>query len=125
LFTIMTKVLRDLFGKTPRERTSKKPTPIAINKRPNAGGDFRAVSVVASASCCAAATRATGRRVLLREAPHLPLEGCTMPTGCSCKFLKAADRRDSDRRLFGEIETNRWFAGPECRKRVGRRATVN
>ena len=116
-------LLNHLFGKTPRERTAKKP-PIATTKRANTGGDFRAVSIAPSILCCAAATHATGRRVLLREAPRLPLQTCTMPMGCSCKFRKNADRRDGDRRLFGEIETNRWFAGPESRKHRGRRATA-
>lgn len=46
-----------------------------------------------------------------------------MPTNCSCKFRKDADRRDSDRRLLGATEQNRWFAGPESRKRGGRRST--
>ena len=117
----MIKVLRELFGENPREHPVKKPTPIAIAKRSNTGGDFRAVSLAPSIRCCAAAKHATGRRVLLREAPRLPLDACTMPTNCSCKFRKDADRRDSDRRLFGETETNRWFGGTESRKRGSRR----
>jgi hypothetical protein len=121
LFTIMIKVLRGLFGENPREHPVKKPTPIATAKRSNTGGDFRAVSLAPTIRCCAAAKHATGRRVLLREAPRLPLEGCTMPTNCSCKFRKGADRRDSDRRLLGETETNRRFVGPESRKRGSRR----
>ena len=120
----MIKVLRGLFGKTPREHPAKKPTPIVRPKPSNSGGDFRAVSLAPSIRCCAAAKHATGRRVLLREAPRLPLEACTMATNCSCKFRKDADRRDSDRRLLGAKETNRWFAGPESRKRGGRRSTA-
>jgi hypothetical protein len=72
--------------------------------------------------CCTAAMHARGRSYLLREAPRLPLYGCTMPTNCSCKFRKNADRRDGDRRLFGTTETNRWFAGLDSRKRGGRRS---
>ena len=120
----MIKVLRGLFGENPREHPVKKPTPIAMAKRSNTGGDFRAVSLAPSIRCCAAAKYATGRRVLLREAPRLPLEACTMPTNCSCKFRKDADRRDSDRRLLGETETNRWFAGPESRKHRSRRSAA-
>ena len=119
----MIKVLKGLFGKTPREQPPKKPKPIARPKRSNAGGDFRAVSLAPGIRCCAAAKHAAGRRALLREAPRLPLEACTIPANCSCKFLKGADRRDSDRRLLGATETNRWFAGPESRKRGGRRST--
>ena len=120
----MIKVLSELFGKTPREPPGKKPAPIARSMRPNIGGDFRAVSLAPSSRCCAAAKSATGRRVLLCEAPRLPLDACTMPADCSCKFRKDADRRDSDRRLLGATETNRWFSGPDSRKREGRRSTA-
>jgi hypothetical protein len=44
-----------------------------------------------------------------------------MPTTCLCKFRKSPDRRDSDRRLFGATETNRWFAGVDSRTCRGRR----
>jgi hypothetical protein len=111
-----------LFGKTPREHPAKEPMLVARPRQLNTGGDFRAVSLAPSVRCCSAAEQAVGRRMLLREAPRLPLEGCTMPTNCSCKFRKNADRRDSDRRLLGATETNRWFAGPENRKRGGRRS---
>jgi hypothetical protein len=120
----MINLLSWLFGKTPREHLAKEPMPIARPKQLNIGGDFRAVSLAPSVRCCSAAEQARGRRMLLREAPRLPLEGCTMPTNCSCKFRKNADRRDSDRRLLGATETNRWFAGPENRKRAGRRSEV-
>ena len=119
----MIKLLRGLFGETPQERPAKLSTPLERPKRLDIGGDFRAVSVAPSVKCCAAAKQATGRRVLLREAPRLPLEACTMSANCLCKFHKDADRRDSDRRLFGGAETNRWFTGPESRKR-GRRMSM-
>jgi hypothetical protein len=119
---VMIKVLEGLLAKISREHPAKKPTPIASPKRSNTTGDFRAVSIAPSLMCCAAATQATGRSYLLREAPRLPLEACTMSTNCACKFRKNADRRDSDRRLFGTTETNRWFAGLESRRRGGRRS---
>ncbi len=118
----MIKLLKELLGKSSREHPAKNPTPIARPKRSNTGADFRAVSIAPSIMCCAVAMRSTGRLYLLREAPRLPLEGCTMPTSCACKFRKNADRRDSDRRLFGATETNRWFAGLESRRRGGRRS---
>jgi hypothetical protein len=118
----MIKVLEGLLGKISREHPANKPAPTARPKQPNSTGDFRAVEIAPSIMCCPAAMRATGRSYLLREAPRLPLEACTMPTKCSCKFRKNADRRDSDRRLFGATETNRWFAGVESRARRGRRS---
>jgi hypothetical protein len=118
----MIKVLQGLLGKISREHPANKPTPIIKLKRPNSTDDFRAVAIAPSIMCCAAAVHATGRPYLLREAPRLPLEGCTMPANCSCKFRKNADRRDSDRRLFGSTETNRWFAGVDSRARGSRRS---
>jgi hypothetical protein len=118
----MIKVLEGLLGKISREHPANKPTPIARPKRPSGTGDFRAVEIAPSIMCCAAAMHATGRPYLLREAPRLPLQTCTMPTNCSCKFRKNADRRDGDRRLFGATGTNRWFAGADNRTRRGRRS---
>jgi hypothetical protein len=117
----MIKVLEGLFGKISQERPAIKPTPTAGNKRPTGTGDFRSVEIAPSLMCCTASMHATGKPYLLREAPRLPLEACTMPTKCSCKFRKNTDRRDGDRRLFGAAETNRWFAGVDGRKRGSRR----
>jgi hypothetical protein len=118
----MIKVLERLLAKILREHHANKLTPVAKCKRADSSGDFRAVELAPSTMCCASAKRVTGRSYLLREAPRLPLYGCTMPTVCSCRFLKNADRRDSDRRLFGATEANRWFVGLENRKRGGRRS---
>ena len=121
----MIQLLRSLFGGTPRESPTKKPTPIAGAKPSHAGADYRAVSLAPNIKCFAAAKDAAGKRYLLREAPRLPLADCKTPANCSCKFRKHADRRDEDRRLFGKTETGRWFAGSERRNRGGRRSTKN
>jgi hypothetical protein len=121
----MIKVLKDLLGKIGREHTAKSPKPIARRSVPKIAGDFRAVEIVPSVLCCTAAKQAMGRSYLLRAAPRLPLMGCTLATNCSCKFLKNADRRGSDRRWFGATEINRLFAGVESRKSRGRRSTEN
>lgn len=118
----MIKVLKDLLGRISRDHLAKKATPIANAKRPSSTGDFRAVEIAPSIMCCESARQVTGRVYLLREAPRLPLMGCTMPTKCACRFRKNPDRRDSDRRMFGATETNRWFAGLENRERRGRRS---
>jgi hypothetical protein len=119
----MIKVLEGLFGKISREHDAKKPTAIPRPKRPNTAGDFRSVSVEPSLICCSAALHAAGKPYLLRQAPRLPLESCTMPASCSCKFRKNVDRREGDRRLFGAAETGRWFAGRDNRKSGSRRST--
>ena len=119
----MIKILKELLGRSSLEHPAKNPMPKARPKRSNSGGDFRAVSIAPNIMCCAAAMHATGKPYLLHKAPRLPLAGCTMPTNCSCKFRKNADRRDGDRRLFGATETNRWFVGLESRRRTARRST--
>jgi len=118
----MIKVLEGLLGKKSREHATNKPPPTTNPSRSNSTGDFRAVEIAPSIMCCAAAMQASGKPYLLRKAPRLPLMGCTMPTTCSCKFRKNADRRDSDRRLLGSSETNRWFVGVDNRKRGARRS---
>lgn len=121
MIEMLTGLLGKLWREQPAKTSAKKPTSTAAVKRPNDSGDFRAVEIAPSIMCCAAATRVTGRAYLMREAPRLPLYGCTMPTNCTCKYHKNADRRDGDRRLFGTTETKRWFGGLDSRKRVGRR----
>jgi len=119
---VMIKVLEELLDKISRKPPAKKPTPTARPKWSSVAGDFRAVSIEPSLICCAAAMRGPGGRYLMRKAPRLPLEACTMPADCSCKFRKSADRRESDRRVFGAAETNRWFAGSDNRKLECRRS---
>jgi hypothetical protein len=119
---VMIKVLVRLLGKIVGEQAADVSKPIANLKRANTAGDFRAVEIAPSVMCCSAAKQVKGRFYLLRQAPRLPLMGCTMPTNCSCKFRKTADRRDSDRRMFGSTETNRWFVGLDSRKQGSRRS---
>lgn len=118
----MMKALRALLGKTPRDDSAKKAVPDTKTRPSKAGGDYRAVSIALGVKCCLAAKDIVGKRYLLRDGLRLPLPDCTMPTNCSCKFKKDLDRRDGDRRQIGATETNRWFAGPEHRKRGGRRS---
>ena len=121
----MFNLFRSLLGETSRECPAKKLALSATRKIAHAGGDYRAVSIAPSMECYAAAKDVAGKRYLMREAPQLPLVNCTSPENCSCKFRKHADRRDGDRRLLGEEETDRWFSGSERRARRGRRLTKN
>jgi hypothetical protein len=118
----MLKALKALFRKTPRVNSAPKPARTVMAKSAVSRQDYRSVSVKPGVKCCSAANDILGRSYLFREAPRLPLANCTMPTNCSCKFKKASDRRDADRRQVGVTETGRWFAGPENRKRRGRRS---
>ena len=116
------KALKALLGKTPRKASAKKPMRSAVAKAAPGGKDFRGVAVVPGPASCSAVNDIVGKRYLAREAPRLPLSNCTDPANCSCRFKKASDRRDLDRRQVGVTETGLWFAGPENRKRGGRRS---
>jgi hypothetical protein len=117
----MIRVWEVLLGGISRERSVSKPARTAHLQRPSGAGDFRAVKIAPSVLCCGAAMQTAEKSYLLREAPRLPLMGCTMPVNCSCRFRKTADRRGGDRRLLG-AGTSRWYMGVENRQREGRRS---
>jgi hypothetical protein len=120
----MLKSLLGLLAKTPGTSgtvSPQKPLNKMSAKVPAPAKDYRSVSVAPGIKCCAAAKAGVSKRVLFRDAPRLPLASCTMPTACSCKFKKASDRRDGDRREIGVTETGRWYTGLDHRKR-GRRS---
>ena len=82
---------------------------------------YHAVSVFVTGKCCQEARTKAGDRILSRNAPPLPLPGCTMPGECGCRFKKHIDRRHHDRRAWGSEQ--RWYAGQDRRSPGGRRAT--
>ena len=57
-----------------------------------------AVSVRPGTDACAAAASAEHQRWLSREAPQLPLPGCTGPDSCRCTYQHHEDRRAGGRR---------------------------
>lgn len=62
------------------------------------GGDYHAVSIKPGSYACSAVNEIAGQRFLAREAPELPLPGCTA-TNCGCHFVHYPDRRaGKDRR---------------------------
>jgi hypothetical protein len=100
-----------------RTRTTSAPA------RPASAGSYHAVSLILPSRHCAVAESSAKKKWLSKEAPDLPLAGCTMAKECTCKFRKHADRRENeDRRLLGSGETARWYSGAEKRTR-GRRKT--
>jgi hypothetical protein len=87
--------------------------------------DFRAVSIAPKSVACPAAKQVNGKRFLIREAPRLPLAGCTLPEQCRCRYDKHDDRRQHDRRHpYGN---GLGIADPDAERRQkktrGRRAT--
>jgi hypothetical protein len=58
---------------------------------------WHAVTIIGSASMCAAAQACKGKRFLSPEAPRLPIAGCDAEK-CSCRYRHFVDRRAGPRR---------------------------
>ena len=104
-----------LEGLLARFSTRKEP-PAAGPMRP-----FQAISIYRGMICCAMARKFSEHRFLVRDAPPLPLSGCTMREKCHCKYVKHRDRRGEPRRLIDFGVVSRIFDGRERRSRGGRR----
>ena len=83
---------------------------------------FQAVSIYRGLICCEMARKFSEHRFLARDAPPLPLAGCSMPKTCPCKYIKHKDRRAEGRRMMDFGLAARLFDGRERRKRGGRRS---
>jgi hypothetical protein len=59
---------------------------------------WSAVRLETHGDCCARATALRDRRFLFREAPALPLKGCTLSAACNCNYHHYVDRRSGPRR---------------------------
>lgn len=95
------------------------------------GNPWYAVAIKAGRRSCQTCVQLGERRFLSKEAPRLPLEGCTQPGGCECVYVHFSDRRVGARRTVeagdgGFAATARqWAAEPpgERRRSPGRRAS--
>jgi hypothetical protein len=83
---------------------------------------FQAISVYRGLICCQTVRKFSEHRFLTRDAPPLPLAGCSMPKTCQCKYIKHKDRRAEGRRMMDFGLAARLFDGRERRKRGGRRS---
>ncbi|MEM7003892.1 MAG: hypothetical protein AAF529_24110, partial [Pseudomonadota bacterium] len=63
-----------------------------------AASAFRAVSIYSPANSCDGAARIRDQRFLARHAPQLPLENCSHPQQCRCRYRHHQDRRDAEAR---------------------------
>jgi hypothetical protein len=94
----------------------KEPPEVTGQLRP-----FQAISIYRGLICCDLARRFSEHRFLVRDAPPLPLGGCTMREKCQCRYIKHKDRRGEPRRLIDFGVASRLFDGRERRARGGRR----
>jgi hypothetical protein len=106
-----------LSGLLSRIGTRKEPPPAPTPLRP-----FQAISIYRGLTACSMAKRFSEHRFLVRDAPPLPLGGCTMSGSCQCKYIKHKDRRGESRRLMDFGMAVRLFDGRERRARNGRRS---
>lgn len=82
---------------------------------------FSAVSIEPGRDvCCEAARRIAGDRVLVFDAPALPLDDCDRIMDCRCKYKKWADARQDERR--SPIPNQFYFDAERRGRLAGRRA---
>ncbi|HEY6643913.1 hypothetical protein [Povalibacter sp.] len=84
---------------------------------------FQAIAIYRGVSACEMARKFSEHRFLVREAPTLPLPGCTMSQACECRYLKFRDRRGESRRLDDFGAATRLTNLPDRRRTRGRRKT--
>jgi hypothetical protein len=84
---------------------------------------WHAISVDAKALSCMVAQDLRKKRFLSKEAPALPLEGCTKRSRCPCTYKHHDDRRSKSRRdSEAGISSNTSKHGTERRTSRGRRS---
>ena len=69
-----------------------------IGNNPASNKRWHAVSVKPCPGACTVAGASRHQRWLSREAPQLPLPGCTKPDTCRCTYQHHDDRRAGGRR---------------------------
>jgi hypothetical protein len=90
---------------------------------------FRSVTVVSAGDGCSAAKALSDQKLLVADAPALPLSDCAAPLQCRCRFEKHVDRRDDeDGRRLSDVtqraswEHGEWYSGQNRRKVRSRRS---
>ncbi|HEY8518713.1 MAG TPA: hypothetical protein VIN61_01435 [Gammaproteobacteria bacterium] len=99
------------------KRSKKRPSGEAPALRSRS---YRAVELRSRGSPCEAARKLMGRRMLVEEAPPLPLKGCR--SRCACYYEPHADRRRDEPRRRADVGiTSSFYVGPERRSGLDRR----
>lgn len=83
---------------------------------------WHAVSIVTPSAPCEAAQALHNHRFLSKDAPRLPLGGCSAPESCRCIYRHHADRRGKPRRAAERGGLPRPSHDVERRAKRGRRA---
>jgi hypothetical protein len=80
---------------------------------------WHAVCVDAKSWSCSEAQELRKKRFLSKDAPLLPLEGCSNPDKCPCTYKHYDDRRGKSRR-DEEAKISRAAKGPASERRQSR-----
>ena len=93
------------------------------NERPQGRKEaWHAVSITTPTSTCEAASALRNHRFLSKDAPRLPLVGCSSPETCRCIYRHHADRRGKPRRSTDRGEPPKSNSDAERRGKRGRRS---
>jgi hypothetical protein len=92
-------------------------------KTAGAPSRYQAIAIYRGMVACDHAKKFSEHRFLAKDAPTLPLAGCTMGSRCQCRYLKYKDRRGTQRRLVDFGAPARLFTETDRRKDNGRRTT--
>jgi hypothetical protein len=95
----------------------------ALPKRIAPARPFQAISIFKGVHACEMARKFSEHRFLARDAPQLPLSGCTRRDACDCSYIRHRDRRGEPRRVVDFGSVDRAYSGANRRKQRGRRAT--
>jgi antitoxin (DNA-binding transcriptional repressor) of toxin-antitoxin stability system len=79
---------------------------------------WSAVRIATHGEPCARAVAMRDKRLLARDAPALPLKGCTMSATCQCMYRHYADRRAGPRRT--DAPTESWKPDATGERRASR-----
>lgn len=88
---------------------------------------YQAITIKPCSGACEAIQWLKDKRYLSREAPQLPINMCSNPEKCKCKYNFHNDRRsgDGDRRLSSAAITNSFsFDNKRSSTRKDRRKTT-
>ncbi|HEY4880894.1 MAG TPA: hypothetical protein VIH80_01840 [Steroidobacteraceae bacterium] len=84
---------------------------------------WSAVRIDTHGEACAKAMALRGKRFLGRDAPALPLKGCTLSAACHCSYRHYVDRRGGQRRSVAAGASRTADAAPERRSARERRGS--
>ena len=122
----MLEALKRLFGGSePRRRATGKKRKKKVQPKSTESNPYMAVEIRCfKDEGCEAARALAGQRILVSEAPLLPLPDCDSER-CRCRYRRYEDRRQEARRDsdVGITRTMETMSTQDRRKRRGRRKT--